>query len=147
MNRSGLYLSVCVLALLALVGSITGCGATEKSQTTTSPTNPVSTTTPPDNQTPASSQSVAKPVINSFTAMPDTVTLGRFSQLMWSVSGTETVTIEPIVGEVPAESMVLVTPQATTTYTLTATNDYGTTTGTITVTLVTASTAEPATGQ
>ena len=147
MNKSGLYLSACVLALLALVGSITGCGTTEESQITTPPTNPASITTPSDNQPPATSPSVAEPVIKSFTAIPDTVTFGRFSQLMWSVSGTETVTIEPIVGEVPAESTVLVTPQTTTIYTLTATNDYGTTTGTVTVTVVEAPGAEPATGQ
>lgn len=61
-----------------------------------------------------------RPVIERFSANPESVTAGAASTLSWSVEGAASVTIEPQVGEVEATGEVLVTPTETTTYTLTA---------------------------
>lgn len=65
------------------------------------------------------------PVINSFTASPGSITLGASSTLSWSVSGATTVSINQGVGGVTPSGSILVSPGATTTYTLTATNAAG----------------------
>ena len=68
------------------------------------------------------------PVINSFTASPGSITLGASSTLGWSVSGATTVSINQGVGGVTPSGTRVVSPAATTTYTLTATNAAGTVT-------------------
>lgn len=73
------------------------------------------------------------PVINEFTANPSNIILSENSTLTWSVSGARNVTIAPGVGQVPSSGYHLVVPAATTTYTLTATNSFGTKTSTVTV--------------
>lgn len=84
------------------------------------------------------------PAIISFTATPETVNKGVQSRLSWEVSGASKVAISPVVGTVGAKSDVLVTPDATTTYTLTASNDAGTSTDSVTVTVITpAAAAQP----
>ena len=64
------------------------------------------------------------PTIASFSASPASITAGASSTLSWSVSGATSLTINQGVG--PQSSLttgsVSVTPSATTTYTLTATN-------------------------
>ena len=146
MNKR-LQLVSSILALVVLVVLIIGCTAGPRStspaanpsqtskptptqpQTQTQKPKPTPTPTPP----PAST---SKPVIDSFTADPTSVTPPQLTELTWKVSNTDNVTIQPIVGAVPAESTVLITPQVTTTYTLTAVNSAGTATGTVTVTVV-----------
>lgn len=66
------------------------------------------------------------PVIGSFNATPERVSVGEMSTLAWSVSGGEglTLSINNGVGAVTGSS-VKVAPNQTTTYTLTAKNAYG----------------------
>jgi peptidoglycan/xylan/chitin deacetylase (PgdA/CDA1 family) len=91
---------------------------TPSSSTTTPPVTPPATTT--------------KPVINSFAASPTTVTAGQSSTLSWATSGATFMTIDQGVGAVTGTSKV-VSPNATTTYTLSAGNSAGTTTATVVV--------------
>lgn len=66
------------------------------------------------------------PVIGSFNATPERVSVGEMSTLTWSVSGGEglTFSIDNGVGVVTGSS-IKVAPDQTTTYTLTAKNAYG----------------------
>ena len=68
------------------------------------------------------------PVVNYFAASPGSITLGASSTLSWGVSGATTVSINQGIGPVPSSGLVSVSPGATTTYTLTATNAAGTVT-------------------
>jgi hypothetical protein len=69
-----------------------------------------------------------------FTANPPTIDAGQPSTLAWNVLNADTVTITPNVGNVnPSNGTVAVTPNATTTYTLTARNANGSDTSTVSV--------------
>ena len=74
------------------------------------------------------------PEITSFTASPETVPNGQATTLSWNVSGASYFVVSPQVGAVRGNSVTL-TPNATTTYTLYATNAYGQTTATAKVTV------------
>ena len=76
------------------------------------------------------------PTITSFTANPTTVSAGQMVTLSWNVSGQIYNIITPQVGPVRGSSgNVIVVPSATTTYTLDATNQFGRTSATVTVTV------------
>ncbi|MBV9187045.1 MAG: carboxypeptidase regulatory-like domain-containing protein [Acidobacteria bacterium] len=81
---------------------------------------------------------VADPVVNTFTATPSTIKPGGSSTLSWTTTNATSVSISPSVGSQPANGSVSVTPALTTTYTLIATGAGGTNTATTTVTVVTA---------
>ena len=72
------------------------------------------------------------PAISAFAATPPAITPGASSTLAWTVSGATSLTVDQGVGSVAGTS-VAVHPQATTTYTLTATNAGGSATATATV--------------
>ncbi|HYZ86604.1 MAG TPA: hypothetical protein VE621_19475, partial [Bryobacteraceae bacterium] len=74
------------------------------------------------------------PRVVNFTANPMTITAGNQSTLTWNVEGATTVTISSL-GNVPAQGSQAVSPSATTTYTLTATNQFGSSTATTTITV------------
>jgi hypothetical protein len=74
------------------------------------------------------------PTISTFTANPTTVTAGSPVTLSWTVSNSIYSIIDPQVGPVRGTSVV-VTPSATTTYTLYSTNQYGRSTASVTVTV------------
>lgn len=79
------------------------------------------------------------PVIGSFTANPASIVLGGISSLSWSTSGAATITITP--GTFTSNSAggtTSVSPEATTTYVLTAANAAGSVTATATVTVAAA---------
>ncbi len=76
----------------------------------------------------------AAPTISSFTASSTTVSAGTQVTLSWSVANGEYAIVSPQVGAVRGTSVV-VSPSATTTYTLYATNQYGQTTATVKVTV------------
>ena len=76
----------------------------------------------------------AAPTINSFTASPTSVSSGTSATLTWDVSNAGYVIVSPQVGAVRGTS-VTVQPGQTTTYTLYATNQYGRSTATVTVTV------------
>ena len=81
----------------------------------------------------AGSASQAPPSISSFTATPASITAGQSSTLAWVVSGATSLSISGI-GAVTG-TQIAVTPLATTTYTLTATNIGGSVTAQATVTV------------
>lgn len=68
------------------------------------------------------------PIINSFSADPEEIFRGGSSTLSWKVSNATTIEIDNGIGKVNAEDEKEVSPEETTTYTLTATNADGTTT-------------------
>jgi peptidoglycan/xylan/chitin deacetylase (PgdA/CDA1 family) len=109
------------------LGLVSGATSTPPTATTTPPTAtstpPTATTTPPV---------VVKPTINSFTANPANITAGQSATLSWSVASATKLVIDQGVGTVSGTSKV-VTPSATTTYTLSAVNSAGTTTKSVVV--------------
>lgn len=74
----------------------------------------------------------AAPTISSFTASPTHTASGASVTLSWNVTGEDCVIVSPGPGAVRGTS-VTVTPTATTTYTLYATNQYGRATSTVTI--------------
>src|SRR5579884_1951637 len=66
---------------------------------------------------------------------PNAVTSGTTATLAWSTQGATSVTIDNGIGSVAASGSHAVTPQQTTTYTLTASNSAGTTTATAVITV------------
>jgi hypothetical protein len=88
------------------------------------------------------------PAIDSFTASPPNVSQGQSSTLTWTVTGAASLTISPAVGIFTGTGF-RVTPAVSTTYTLTATNLFGSQAATATVTVgnlpvITSFTASPA---
>lgn len=73
------------------------------------------------------------PTITAFTASPQIVTVGGQVTLTWNAAGASYYDVTPQVGAIRGNSVV-VTPSQTTTYTLNATNEFGRTTATVTVT-------------
>jgi len=69
--------------------------------------------------------SVGLPAISLFSANPWSIASGESTMLSWNVSNASTVTIEPGVGAVASAGNISVSPAATTSYTLTATNASG----------------------
>ena len=76
----------------------------------------------------------AVPAFASFTASPTTVSADTSVTLSWSVTGASYYGVTPQVGAIRGDS-VSVTPSQTTTYTLNATNEFGRSTSTVTVTV------------
>jgi len=68
---------------------------------------------------------VPLPVINNLSAVPDSIDAGQSLTLSWNVSNATGVVIQPDIGNVPAGGSRLLSPQADTTYTLTALNSGG----------------------
>ncbi len=76
----------------------------------------------------------AAPAVASFTASANTVSAGTQVTLTWSVTGASYYDVTPQIGAIRGTSAV-VTPSETTTYTLNATNEFGRSTATVTVTV------------
>ncbi len=75
------------------------------------------------------------PTISGFRAAPAAVSPGQSTTLNWTVTGSPSLTLNPGIGPVTGTSDQ-VTPTATTSYTLTASNSFGTATATTTATLL-----------
>ncbi len=84
--------------------------------------------------TPANVPTGPSPTISNFSANPSTVSAGQPITLSWSVTNSTYNIIDPQIGPVRGASIV-VTPSATTTYTLSSTNQFGRTTATVHVTV------------
>lgn len=69
---------------------------------------------------------VALPAIASFTSASGLLSAGQSTQLVWAATGAQTLSLSPAPGDVTGRSQIQVSPGATTTYTLTATNAAGT---------------------
>ncbi len=77
------------------------------------------------------------PTITSFIATPASINEGDSSTLSWAVTGATSVEIDQSIGSVNSTSgSVEVSPISDTTYTLTAKNDDGSVSATITVTMI-----------
>jgi len=76
----------------------------------------------------------AAPVISSFTASDPTVSVGTPVTLQWDVTGASYFVVTPQVGAIRGMSVVVM-PSQTTVYSLNATNEFGRTTYTVTVTV------------
>jgi hypothetical protein len=74
------------------------------------------------------------PTISSFSASATTISAGAPVTLSWQVSNADYVIVSPTVGATRATS-ASVSPTATTTYTLYATNAYGPTTSSVQITV------------
>jgi hypothetical protein len=74
------------------------------------------------------------PSIGSFSASSSTVAAGTPVTLNWNVAGASYFIVTPQVGAIRGTS-ISVTPTQTTTYTLDATNEFGRTTATVTITM------------
>ncbi|HZU26475.1 MAG TPA: OmpA family protein [Bryobacteraceae bacterium] len=66
-----------------------------------------------------------QPLIVSFSANPSTINQGASSTLTWQVQNATSVNISPTVGSVAENGTASVSPNATTVYTITATNASG----------------------
>ena len=75
---------------------------------------------------------LAAPVISSFTASPSVIALGQSSQLAWTITDASGITLN---GIATAGSGTTISPAATTTYTLVAKNNNGSSTASVTVTV------------
>ncbi|MGB8031887.1 MAG: hypothetical protein WCF30_19720 [Terracidiphilus sp.] len=79
---------------------------------------------------------VAAPAISSFSASPASIIAGSTTTLNWATSGATSVAITPgTFASTLASGSVVLSPTATTTYTLTATNTTGSVTATLVVTV------------
>ncbi|RSN73872.1 ABC transporter substrate-binding protein [Candidatus Methanodesulfokora washburnensis] len=76
----------------------------------------------------------AAPVIEYFKAEPSTIQTGQSSTISWSVKNATSVKLNG--EEVPAVGTKTVSPSTNTTYTLTASNEAGTTSKSLTITVV-----------
>jgi hypothetical protein len=74
------------------------------------------------------------PRVSSFTADPPTIAVGESSTLFWSVANAIYTIVSPEVGPL-RETSAVVQPTVTTTYKLYATNQYGRTIRSVTVTV------------
>jgi RHS repeat-associated protein len=79
-------------------------------------------------------QAVTPPTA-SITASPDAIILGSAATLTWTSTNADKVSIDPGIGAVDPTGSRAVTPQESTTYTITATNDGGTATASTQVTV------------
>jgi hypothetical protein len=78
-----------------------------------------------------------EPIVLDFSASPSTINPGQSSTLTRDVSEADTVyAITPGVGTVASSGSTSVSPAVTTTYTLIATNSAGSTTASVTVTVI-----------
>ncbi|MBV8551236.1 MAG: OmpA family protein [Acidobacteriaceae bacterium] len=99
---------------------------------------------PPPPPPQAAPPPAAKPVVNFFTAEPDTINNGQPSSLRWSVTGANTVEVDNGIGQVSPDGRRAVYPTSTTTYNLTATGPGGTATASTTITVSTPPPPQPA---
>lgn len=72
----------------------------------------------------------------SISASPETIQAGESSTLSWSSSNAETAIIDQGIGDVPVNGSITVSPAQTTIYTITATGPGGTSTDSVTVTVI-----------
>jgi hypothetical protein len=107
----------------ARTGSVTVCptATTTYTLTANNANGPASVTT----TVTVSAAAAGNPQIARFEASPLTIQPGQSTTLSWATNGASTVTISPGVGNVPVNGSTTVSPNQTTTYTLTATSSDG----------------------
>jgi len=75
----------------------------------------------------------ALPLINFFDINPPVINAGSSATIQWDVGNADNVFIDNGIGDVPLSSSMTITPSATTAYTITASNIYGSATSLATV--------------
>lgn len=85
---------------------------------------------------------VFDPVINFFTAAPTDITEGELVNLTWSTEYADEVTLTPY-GRVNAQGSLVLSPTESLVYTLTASNDQGSVSETVTITVTPLEVEEP----
>jgi peptidoglycan-associated lipoprotein len=98
---------------------------------------------PPPPQATPPPETVAKPVINYFSAEPSTISSGQPASLRWSVTGATAVEIDNGIGQVSPDGRRAIYPTAATTYTLTATGSGGSSSAQTTVSVGSAAPPPP----
>jgi hypothetical protein len=83
------------------------------------------------------------PTIVSFSSDLDSLMIGAAATLSWEVSGAIAIAIDQNIGTVTPQGSVEVSPAATTTYTLTATNNAGSSTAQVTITVTSYTIIDP----
>ena len=110
------------------IGDLTGTTSTVVSPMTTT-TYTITATNAYGSRTDSVTVTVySKPVIDTFEASPNPIIAGASTTLSWTTTSAIGVSIENVVPPVPVDavdSTTVVSPAVTTTYTLTATNDFG----------------------
>ena len=91
--------------------------------------------TPSPTPTPTPTPTPSAPVINSFSAAPQSIRPGDSVTLTWWVSGATSLSIDNGIGNVSSATSKIVKPYQTTTYRLTAANAGGSTTASVAVTV------------
>ncbi len=114
-----------LLAVLLIVAALAGCveAAAPPAALPSNKTQQPVTSSPPASNT-------LTPDIITFEAVPSTIPAGDTSTLKWKTTGAVSVNINQDIGPVTLNGSMPVTPLATITYTLSATNKYGTSTAT-----------------
>lgn len=90
---------------------------------------------PEESPQPTVSPTIFPPVINSFTASPEMINSGQSVTLSWNVSGANKVTIQPILNSADLIGTTQLSPAASTAYTLIATNEAGSVTSFVSITV------------
>jgi len=121
---------------ISSVGSVALNGSTTVSPTATTTYTLTATSSDGHSVTSPVTVSVVPatvPQINAFTAVPSVITAGQSSKVCWQVTNATSISISGIGSSLNANDCSTVSPSATTTYTLTATNPSGSTSGNVTV--------------
>ena len=103
------------IALSILLTAIPGCITYKIAPPTSIPTVEPTPVTQTENQT------VVPPSVVNFVATPGTITAGQNTNLIWVVTGAESVIIEPGLGKMAPSGTFIISPTDTTVYTLIAT--------------------------
>ena len=127
---------ITTLGTVALNGSQAVSPATTTTYTLTA-THGTQTATANATVTVNSGTTGGLPVIVSFAPNPATIDFGQSSSLQWVVQNATTVTIDNNIGTVGLTGSHSISPAASTTYTITATNAVGTVTAKTTLTVIT----------
>jgi len=99
----------------------------------------ITVSAPPTPSTPSASTTSSQPAITTFEATPSSLSAGGSATLQWQVTNASTVSIDQGIGAVALSGNRSITPGSTTTYKLTATNQYGSSTATTQVSVTAAS--------
>jgi hypothetical protein len=132
MRRNNFHLAVLLILILPVI--VTGCISFPATTSTTTPSTTTPTTTVPQTTT-TTAPSVSAPVIQAWLT-PSTITPKGTAALNWNVVNATSVTIDQGIGSVPFSGSRAVSPDATTTYTVTAYFASGTVVNSVTLAVV-----------
>jgi chitodextrinase len=101
----------------------------------------VGNTSANSNSAPATTAAQPVPTISSFVVTPSSIIAGQSTTLSWTTANATSLSISPGVGTVTGSTSTIVNPIGNVTYTLTATNSFGSTTAQATVSVTSDTTA------